>query len=41
MPTLGNRSIRTGENRIRIVAPDAAEKLLDLALDALRGRRAP
>ena len=38
--TLGNRSIRTGENRIRIAAPNAVDQLLDLALDARRdGRR--
>jgi hypothetical protein len=39
MRTLGNRSIKTGENRIRIAAPEAAEQLLDLALDARRDRR--
>lgn len=37
--TLGNLSIRTGENRVRIAAPDAAHQLLDLALDARRTRR--
>jgi hypothetical protein len=40
MRTLGNLSIRTGENTIRISAPEAAEQLLDLALDKRgEGRR--
>ena len=37
--TLGNRAIRTGENRVRIAAPDAADQLLDLVIDARRERR--
>ena len=40
MRTLGNLSIKTGENRIQIASPHAVDQLLDLALDARRdGRR--
>ena len=40
MRTLGNLSIRSGECTIRIAAPEAAEQLLDLALDKRgEGRR--